>query len=234
MITPDVIVTWPINCDYPLWRQFIRDNRERFRNVVIVLMNTHTSSDYRSFLRAAMAEDNISFLETPLYGASEDWRNVSINAAYDYLKTSSTAEWVWFTEQDFFPREGFWEEVYSIAEEGADYIGIKEGDRLHPACLFIKKQILNRTHKNYSVVPNVSDHFFLIQKDLENMDLFRALCSPDHYTHMAGLSHNMSLLERGEAPNHNVEEFIKYLRMCMKVKVPLPEHFIELYKIYLG
>lgn len=222
---PDIIVTWPRNCDYPLWRQFIRDNRLKFNEIIIVFMETNQGEDYRQFVRDAMFADHALCIDSPPY-ANQDWRNVAVNAGLQY---SLHSEWIWFTEQDFFPKTGFFEEVESYKDH--DYIGITEGDRLHPCCLFIKRESLHKTRKNFGIIPNVSDHFSMIANDLKDMNLNGALLSPEFYTHMSGLSHNITLLARGEAPNWKPDLFKKYLEMCKNVTVPQDPRFSALYSM---
>lgn len=224
---PDVIVTWPRNCDYPLWREYIRDNRSRFNEIVIVFMETNQGDDYRDFVRKAMFYDRALCVETPP-NYEGDWRNAAVNAG---LQHSLHSEWVWFTEQDFFPGPEFWNKVEECSTKH-DYIGIKEGDRLHPACLFMKRALLNETRKDFSIVPGKLDHFGLIAEDLLTKN--GAILSPDYYIHMAGLSHNLSLIARSEAPNHNIEQFKEYCKACLKLSVDMPVSFEVTLRTYLA
>jgi hypothetical protein len=228
---PDVIVVWPRNCDYPLWRQMIRDNRERFNEVIIVFMETNAGDDYKEFVKTAMFQDHVLFVQSPTPTADQDWRDVAIKAA---LLQSLHSEWLWFTEQDFFPKENFFEEAETgTKRENIGYIGVQDGARLHPCSLFIKRSVLNQTKRNFGIVKDVSDHFGQIQRDLENMSN-GLIQSPDRYTHMAGLSHNMRLLYCGEAPNHRAQDFADYLKSCMKVTVSLDERFKKLIETYIN
>lgn len=224
---PDVLTVWPKNCDYPLWRQMIRDNRSYFNEIIIVFMETNQGEDYRQFVRDAMFQDHVLCIDSPTIQAGQDWRNVAVNAG---LQHSLHSEWIWFTEQDFFPHEKFFESVESFVE-AADYIGVAEGERLHPCSLFIKRAVLNNTHKNFGIVPDKLDHFGLITKDLIDNNQIGAIVSPDLYTHMNGLSHNISLLARGEAPNWKPLEFKKYLEECKNVTVPQDPRFSALYSM---
>src|SRR5690348_16350414 len=108
MIKPDIILAWPRNCDYPLWRQFIRENRPLFNEIIIVFTDTFDQHDYSEFVRRAMFQDHVLFLDNPAIQSGEDWRNVAIHHA---LLHSYNAQWVWFTEQDFFCKKGFWDMV---------------------------------------------------------------------------------------------------------------------------
>jgi hypothetical protein len=227
MMLPDIIVSWPRNCDYPLWRQFIRDSRDGFNEVFVVFTETYHGEDYRDFVRTAMAEDRVQFINMPQYNPSiDDWRNVAIHEA---LKRPSTAEWVWFTEQDFYitdPQQ-FWTEI----GEGAlscNAIGVLQGERLHPCCLFIRKDELAKTGQNFGIVPGVLDHFGLIQKDLEALKKPVGLIGPESWKHYNGLSHNFRLLSDGDVPNYQTEEFYDWLKQSLAVSVPLDERFVKL------
>jgi hypothetical protein len=134
---------------------------------------------------------------------------------------------------------GFWEYVEQhSAEPGVNSIGFFEGERLHPACLFVKRILLNQTKKNFGIVPDVSDHFSRLTQDIKNINeqttgITQIL--PDAlYLHMAGLSHNMRLIAEGDKPNHHVEEFNNYVRDCLEVTVPLPENLLQLFHSYLS
>lgn len=232
MFKPDVIVTWPKSCDYPLWRQFIRDNRHLFNEVIVVFMETNQGFDYRSFVREAMFRDHVLFVESPIVKANEDWRNVAINAA---LLQSLHSEWIWFTEQDFHPTNKFFAIVSGLMQTNAIAIGVKEGERLHPCSLFIRREILNKTNKFFGISSGVYDHFGKIQYDLDYLSRETgrpvAIINTDNYNHMAGLSHNMSLIERNEAPNHKKEEFDAYIKACHAVSVPLHDNWKNTFKI---
>lgn len=215
----DVVAVWPRNNDYPLWREFIRDNRTKFNEILITFMETNQGYDYRSDVINHMFPDYAHFISAQQVHATEDWRNVAINAA---LLHSYNAPWIWFTEQDFFPTAGFWEDVKKLEDDGCGVIAVYQGARMHPCCIFMRRDVLNRTCKNFSIVPDKSDHFSLIQRDIEQMhDIKQGKINPDTYKHLNGLSHNWSLLANGQEPNHNVDEFFDYLLACMSVDVPL-------------
>ena len=60
---PDVIVSWPRHADYPLWRQFIRENRQRFAKVIVAFTD-HDGHDYSQFVVDAMCQDDITAIST--------------------------------------------------------------------------------------------------------------------------------------------------------------------------
>ena len=91
-MTPDLIVSWPCNCDYPLWRKWIAAERGWFGRVFVVFTD-HAGEDISPFVRQRMTAD-ITFLDSHADG--RDWRDAAINLALD----CSGSEWIWFTEQD--------------------------------------------------------------------------------------------------------------------------------------
>jgi hypothetical protein len=233
---PDIVVSWPRNTDYPLWRQMIRDRRSNFNEVIIVFTETNQGEDYREFIKTAMFQDHVLVVESPEVPSGDDWRNVAVNAG---LMHSLHSEWIWFTEEDFFPTSEFFDFIDITSQDpSVKVFGVYDGDRLHPCSIHMKRTLLNQTRKLFGIVPDKSDHFSLLQKDIERLSLDPqngVAIIPKHlYKHMAGLSHNMRLIADGRAPNHKKEEFDFYLWECLRVDVPLPDHFGKLLKSYLG
>lgn len=227
-IIPDIIVSWPRNNDYPLWRKFIKDNRTKFNEVIVVFTETFQGDDYREFVRKAMFKEYVHFVDSPLPNAGEDWRDIAVNQA---LLHSYNADWIWFTEQDFLITDDkFWDFVYQEAGNGREVIGTMDGQRLHPCCIFIKREALNKTRKNFGIIPGELDHFGLLQKDIDKLNLDKFLLTDGGqfgYKHYNGLSQNWTLASRGEKPNYKIEEFIDYLEKCLKAEpeITLDERF---------
>ena len=170
-----------------------------------------------------MFPDYVHFLEAPTPRAGiDDWRNLAINAS---LLHSYNAPWIWFTEQDFYPSEGFWSAVDRLESDGNEAIAVYQGERMHPCCIFVKREVLNRTSKNFSIVPDKYDHFYLFQKDLENLGVKIGKIDPKTYFHYNGLSHNWSLVTNGSDPNYYPEEFIGWLKQSMTVRVQKDPEF---------
>lgn len=230
MIKPDVIVTWPRNCDYPLWRQFIRDNRHRFNEIIVVFMETNQGHNYIDFVMDAMRQDHVLFAQSPAVLGHQDWRDVAIKHA---LIQSYNADWVWFTEQDFLPIGDTMFEVLDAADaSGNEWVAAFDGLRMHPCSLFIKRPLLSKIDKDFSAKPPEYDHFGAIQKQLQSITPGIAI-DPETYTHMNGLSHNMTLASGGEKANYKHCKFRKYLEKCLEVTVPLNLIFVAMAKGYL-
>lgn len=222
---PDAIVAWPVHADYPLWRQFIHDERSRFEQV-IVAMTEHPGYNYVDFVRTAMCPDDITFISTHAYG-DRDWRDLAVNAALDV----STAEWVWFTEQDFLIRDEYW--FWSTVERWSpivDAVGIEEpgGRKAHPACLFVRREAIEATDRYFGTVP--MDHFGSFTDQLGTIHYI----PPSTYEHLQGLSHNHWLVDSGEeAGRFKMDRFARYLEDCLRVDVPLDSDWAERSHRYL-
>lgn len=221
----DLIEVWPKHLDYPLHRQWLKTNRNRFRKVIVVFTEMNVPIlDYRGFVQEAMNKSDITFLDCLPAKSGEDWRNKAVNMAL----TVSNAEWVWFTEQDFTSTEGFWDEIERLGWEH-DAIGINEGSRTHPASLLVKRNLINETSRNFGVIPDIADHFAQFTSELGTV----AFISPEYWNHMNGLSQNMRMLQQGGEPNYRPRSFKEYCKECLKVE-PLHPDFEELFRWYTG
>lgn len=220
----DLIIVWPSNVDYPLFRAFIRYNRRLFDRVIIVFTYTPSGDDFRGFVQEAMKDDACLLLQSPAVESGRDWRDVAVNFALGF----STNEWVWFMEQDFYIiDEMFWREVDKLSIV-SDVIGVKAGDRLHPCCLLLKRAILNRTMLNFGIVPDKLDHFGMIQKNLEALGVPISEIPSKYYHHMNGLSHNYYLANEMKEITYKPDEFVAYLEQCLDItSVPLDPRFVK-------
>lgn len=223
---PDLICAWPKHLDYPLFRKFIHDNRDRFSKVILVLTNMNIEEDYSQFLQEVMGSDRVSLIVNDPVTADKDWRNVAMNKALEL----SDAESIWFTEQDFQPLDGFWNCVNQLTKTHDVVAALVDGTRMHPCSIFIKRSVLDKTSKDFSANPPEYDHFGHIQKDIEALGEWASIPSIYWY-HMNGLSQNMHLLQIGEDPNYNPSEFKRYCLKCLSEKIH-PD-FKELFEWYL-
>lgn len=219
MIRPDVLVTWPRNVDYPLWRQMIRDERRRFNSVLIVFMNPNYGYDYREFVKEAMKDDGVFFSDSPEPVGAEDWRNLAVNHGISQSFNSH----IWFTEQDFYPLNSFWQWVEKY--EDKDVIGVKDNTRLHPCSLILNNKALDTISCDFSVQEGLGDHFSLVQKEIEESNLTVGIISPKWYIHMNGLSHNFALISKGEMPNYKPMQFRSYIIKTLQTKVPINDEY---------
>jgi len=226
----DLIVTYPTSCDYPLWRQFIHDERKRFNKVIISFTQTNQPPNLQDQIQQVMMPDDCIFITNRQLQGHEDWRNVGVNEALKY----SDGDWVWLTEQDFIIKNSkFWDWVAKYQENNVVF-GVKQEARIHPCCIFIRRSYLDSLNKDFSARPPHYDHFGAIQKQIEQglANDFPVL-PDDTYLHLNGLSHNWSLVQRGQEPNYRPEQFRLWLGQNFKISVPLLPSWKETAREYL-
>ena len=175
--------------------EWIHDNRNRFDKVIVCITDMGTNTNYSSFLKEKMDQDRITFIDMPRAETGQDWRNEAINKALEISK----AEWVFFSEQDFFPLEGFWSEVEALGQY-SNVMGYFQDNRLHPCCILMPRWIIEKTSKNFGVVKDISDHFGLFQKEIEDLSYNHPelefpndvrIGKLQNASHMNGLSQNL-------------------------------------------
>lgn len=190
----DILVQYCVYNDYPIWRRMIKDYRSLFNKVILYPSRHHGYIDLEDFSKRVFPETWADPVEID-YGV-EDWRQAEVTPLLDY----SDSEWVWFTEQDFFVDD--WDKFYADIEEAMktnDMIGWWQESQkfMHPCCLFIKRELLNKTDKDFSAHPETknSDHFAMITRDAERLGAKILKLQDIGYTnwenayHLAGLTY---------------------------------------------
>jgi len=214
---PDVIVAWPSNCDYPLWRQFIRDERDRFGDV-IVAFTEHDGPTMTLFVRSVL--EDATFIDTTVWDS--DWRSAAVNAALN----RSRSEWVWFTEQEFFITDPdlFWSQV---TEEGVGTGWHENGEkRWHPSCLFARRDAIDGTSRDFAPTAQYGDHFARFTAELEEQGPIRELTGG--FEHLQGLSQNHYLIDSGIVEGRFHEDRLRrYFEDCLRADVPLDRGWVE-------
>lgn len=231
---PDVIVCWPDNCDYPLWRKFIKKNRFRFNKVYVIFTKTNRAPIYNSFV----ANDLIGVCDlyySPAIYPNQDWRDIAVNFALDLSK----AEWVWFTEQDFLILDNsFWEDVENQVNEGKSAISYYDAYRMHPCCIFARRSMVEKTTKNFGIVKDKLDHFGVFQQEVDELYLHNRIeigaVKYDSCKHLNGLSSNFSLISNGDKPNYRPDEFRKFIIECLNSGMELDYNFKDICLKYLN
>lgn len=153
--------------DYPLWKKLLKKYRDKFGKIILYPSRHHGFIDQEEYLKATLPETWIDPVAIK-YGV-EDWRQ----AETDPLLVHSDAEWILFMEQDFFVDD--WDKLWIKVEEAmknSDAIGWWNETAfpyLHPCFLLIKREILDKTQKDFSAHPEIPgcDHFAMITRDLE-------------------------------------------------------------------
>lgn len=223
----DVIVAWPKNNDYPLWRLFLSENKEVFNKVYVVFTEAPQGDDYSEFVTSELSKiDNVVVLNSPPLKPGQDWRDVAVKEAFKH----SRADWVWFTEQDFEAKGGFFKEVEKMVNDGYQVMAAYQQTRIHPCSIFIKRDLLIKLTLDFGIVPNKLDHFGLIQKQIEEMGVDVGKINPNNYYHYNGLSHNFNLLNMDQEVVYEPVVFARYLAACLEAPVVLHPKFTELAK----
>lgn len=215
-VRPDVVIVWPSGCDYPLCRWQLQTYRSFFDKVIIATY-THGMPDFRDFLHQAMKR-------TDFIDAGQDsvsWREKATLLALEKGKS----DWVLFTEQDFIWKSDHF--LYKVIEAAQkfDVVGIRQGTRLHPCFLLVKREALEKTHKDFSVNGNGKDHFWnvsqelLAQKsfvDIRDLGLYEGV----DWHHFSSLTWNLHRIKDGDVKDfHEINEFLVYNNLSRTKKI---------------
>lgn len=246
MITPDILVVQPLHLDFPLWRCNMVKYKDYFRSLTIVFSNHYQEKDYSNFIRVQLPF--AKFVEYK--GDKADWRNGAVNAGLDSMPDNG---YVLFMEQDFFWKdEKFLKTVFSINEifgmPPINVITFSEDRRTHPAFAVVKREIVNKTRRDFSAVPPQGDHFhnffndiFLGEpgKRLYNLsggtnytlsEMSKIITYKEDYYHLNGLSQNYHNYKLGEL-FYQEDQFLAYNDNCRYLPI---ENHPEFYQIELA
>lgn len=220
MVKPNIIVTYPIHLDYPLWRYNMVKYQDYFNSLVIVLSNHHMGVDYSNFIRVQLPFAN--FIEAK--GKDPDWRNGTVNEGLDLLPLDGH---VLFLEQDFLFTEGFLEKVLS---DWHDVIYFTEGKRIHPAFALVKRELIDKTSRDFSAYPDTyGDHFSKFFSELvlgKNITELGGI-DRENYFHMNGLSQEYMNF-RNSQPFYNKDNFTYYNNECRYLPIENHPEFYSL------
>ncbi len=211
MIKPDLIVLWPKDVYYPYFVARINKDRELFEKIIIVITEGNLPMNFTqnikgSFKKCMVLEPDI----LNMTAGGKDWRSEAINFAL----SKSVSNYILFFEQDFLVRNGFFEELFSLV--APDVVGFEDGNRFHPACLLIRKDILNMTRKDFGAYPPEGDHFSALTSDLKKFCQWDKLENIKGWHHISGLTHNYRI----DNPLHQAEEFFTYNYCCEDLEYP--------------
>lgn len=245
MSKPDLMICWIKHADYPIFRETLRKHRDFFGKIVIYWSEHFRDIYFDEFIQKDLESlGNIEFLPNIEYKyGQEDWRNVATN----YMLKYTDSDWICSVEQDWFSSD--WDkllEVTSKAMENNDFVGWQHpGGYIHPGYWFIKRELLERTNKDFSARDG-QDHFGWITQDalklgvkLFDIDKDGGLkCDiPSYFNletqgldamHMGGVNQNYLA---GLTPNHDFHRadiFMVYNYWCRKANVIQDPRFTEL------
>src|SRR5882672_4536291 len=158
VIKPILLNVWPTHIDYPLFRFNLKNYEKYFASIWFVMSNHHMGVDYTNFIRSQFPDAHF----VDYSGTFPDWRNGAINEALDQIKTD---EPILFIEQDFLIKDKtFFEKVFKDDE---NFIYFTEGHRIHPAFALVKRELIEKTTKNFSANPPEGDHFYKFFGELQ-------------------------------------------------------------------
>ena len=219
-IRPDVIVTWPRHCDYPLWRLRLKEHRRHVGRVVVAFTYHHVDVDYRDFV-AELLGPHVTCVDVTVTDG-RDWRDAAVNAALD----RSGAEWVWFTEQDLDVRQPgrFWWTMSQWADAYDAFAHEEAGGRWHPSCIIVRRGLVEETGRHFG--PDPVDHFHSFGTDLDGLTNVAELSAVFSFgeftdpsadvTHMAGLTQNHRLIHDARPDEvYKPSEMSAYLSACL-------------------
>lgn len=215
LLKADILVTWPRNMDYPLFRLWLDRNKQKYNKLIVSWTGVEENEIHKSIGYLLDPSKSIFIDGERNDQYADDWRNAATNSGLD----ASTSEWVWFLEPDFFMEPDM---LYSLSEamETNNCIGFHEANRLHPACLLVKRDLIEKTSRNFSADhARQLDHFCIFTEEVER------LCTPTlidsfgvAYYHMQGVTHNYSLLRQGEKIGYKPDEFYLYNQKCLELQ----------------
>ena len=166
---PDLLLTQIKHTDYPIWRMTLKKYRGFFGKIIVYFNENNRFPYLDHFIHDAMADlGNIVFLDqAEMDWGKQDWRDISTNEMLKY----SDSEWVCSVEQDWFAKD--WDKLFDAVEKASETHGLigwenQAGQYIHPSFFFIKREMLEKTRKDFSAKEGV-DHFGLITRDVKAM-----------------------------------------------------------------
>lgn len=224
----DAIIIQPAHVDFPLFRSYIKQYRDLFANVIVYISNSNRALNLTSFLKSDLSKHGVTVIDNAANWAGHDWRSTGTNLCL----SKSTADRVLFLEQDvIFKDDNFLPAALSV---DCDILGFKDDHerqgRLHPAFLVVSRSLINKTSCSFSASPPKYDHFGLFSEELE------AQCEPKYiqdvvgsnWEHLAGLTHNYSLIMDGHSPCYMIDRFAEYNKMLLELDIDHSPEFIKI------
>ena len=202
---PNLLMVWPLSCDYPLFRYNLKRFREYFQDIYIGFTNHHTDENYSSFVKQDLDFAHCIDIE---FTSGGDWRDDAVNQLLDIMNPCTH---VLFMEQDFLIKDKtFFERLFA---QDHDFLYYNEGKhRIHPAFALVKRDIIEKTHRNFGAVPP-TDHFgwFFdeVQLQTQGEDIDNFVKWKEDYYHLAGLTQNYKCFQY-EDPFFRPESFLYF------------------------
>ena len=155
---PDLLTCWIKHCDYPLFRQKLKEHRHRFGKVIVLFSEHNRFPYFDHFIHESLKDLDITFLDpAQVDWGNQDWRDIATNHMLKY----SDSEWVCSIEQDWFAKDWpYMLDATMKALEDCDLFGWwQENNKyIHPAYWFARRSMLDKTDKDFSA-HGKHDHF---------------------------------------------------------------------------
>lgn len=168
---PDVISQYCVHNTYPIFKRNLKKYRNKIGKIILYPSRHHGFRDFEGFEKSTLKETWVDPVEIDF--GKEDWRQAETIPCLNHVES----DWIWFSEQDFFVED--WDKFYADVERlmgEADMFGwwvgtAFEGGFLHPSCIFMKRELLERTNKDFRAHPEIDgcDHFAMLTRDAERL-----------------------------------------------------------------
>jgi len=214
---PDILITWPSGCDYPLCRFQLSAFRSYFGKVIITFY-PHGTPDFRGFIRKT--HKDWTFIESR--ESSVAWRETAVNLGLE----ESDSDYVLFTEQDFFWKDDHFLRTVFEAAKKWDTIGLIQGCRLHPCFLLTKRSLIEKTSRDFSVKGKDQDHFYQFGKEIREVGSFvdlkdLGLFSGRDWYHLSSLTWNLFRVKDWTPREfHYLADFLVYNTYSRTARIP--------------
>lgn len=224
------ICLYPRGFDYPIFRSRLPQLSQYAEPVFC--FTDHGKLNLTKWIQANVNGTFYDVNQFETRGCRGDWRSKATNLIID----STDSEWLLSIEQDFLIRDypNFFEKVMD-AMSRFDVITFAEGNRFHPAFLLIKRDVLDRTDRDFSPVPDKFDHWGSVTKKLKSFaktallpDL--GLRPGEDWYHFGGLTENYF----APKPYYRLPEFYAYNSACYNCSPISQEWFVEMDRILEG
>ena len=236
-----LIVCHIANVDYPLFRDWLGQYKWWFDEIIIYWDIAFRFPILSAFMQQSLSYiPNIKFLDpVERQLGVDDWRDKATNEMLKHV----TGDWIISLEQDFVSKN--WSKFFTNAESMMQvsdmfgFLNMTNSPYIHPACFFIKRDLLEKTSKDFSPHPetNGSDHFAMITQDAKAlgakvlpMDSLNFEVKPEaDAIHIGGI--NQAYLSGLNDPNHQFhrgEIFMAYNYWSMKADVEQSPLFMDM------
>lgn len=236
---PDLIAQYCIFCDYPLFRENLIKYRDRFNKIILYPSRHHGKIDLEHFAQKAIQEAWVKDHAIDWTTPNIDWRQAEVEPCLKFVES----DWIFFTEQDFFCKD--WGKLFDDVDKAsktADMIGWWNPTHfpyVHPSCLFIKKEMFDKTKKDFRAHSEINgaDHFSMITKEVWDLGgKIKTLQSLGYEEwkdafHLGGLTYVYQDW-KGDGTDHfgvkNLEAFYVYNHLIREAKVEQNVSFLAL------